>query len=158
VSSTRNLLCALALLATVLSTTAAARAVSGGAAATAAAAPSDPIAFCADTLGGELWARTELYFGLSRSGAPNVTEQEFQRFVDTVVTPRFPDGLTVLAASGQFRGSDGAVLREPAKVIVLFYPWAPARNRAIERIRARYKELFDQQSVLRTDDVSCVSF
>lgn len=115
-------------------------------------------AFCDAALGGELWARTELYFGMSRADGPNVTEEEFRRFLAQVVTPRFPDGLTVLSGDGQYRGSSGAIVREPSKVLILFYPFTLARNRAVDRIRERYKADFAQEAVLRVDDVSCVSF
>jgi hypothetical protein len=122
--------------------------------------PTDPRerSFCEERLGGELWVRTELYFGRSRPAAPDVTEEEFRAFLATVVTPRFPDGLTVLDASGQFRNAAGVVVREPSKVLILLYPWSNAKHRAIEQIRARYVRSFDQQAVLRTDDTSCVSF
>jgi hypothetical protein len=113
---------------------------------------------CESVLGGQLWARTELYFGLSRQDAPEISDEEFQGFVDRVVTPRFPDGLTLLTGYGQYRGGSGVVQRETSKVLILFYPLTLRRNRAIENIRARYKEEFDQQAVLRVDDVSCVSF
>jgi len=114
--------------------------------------------FCEQALHGSIFARTELYFGLSRAEGPNVTEAEFQEFLDTVVTPRFPDGLTLLSGKGQFRGASGVVQKEPSKVLILFYVWDPAHQRAIERIRALYKATFQQESVLRVDDSSCVSF
>jgi hypothetical protein len=114
--------------------------------------------FCEDKLGGQIWSRTELYFGLSRAGGPDVTDEEFQAFLDTIVTPRFPDGLTLLTGDGQFRGSSGVVVQERSKLLILFYPWSNARNRAVERIRAIYKGTFQQEAVLRVDDSSCVSF
>jgi hypothetical protein len=118
----------------------------------------DARAFCERTLGGQVWARTELYFGMSRAAGPDITEGEFQHFLDTVVTPRFPAGLTVLSGDGQFRGASGIVVQERSKVLILFYPWGPGRNRAVERIRARYKRAFAQEAVLRVDTASCVSF
>lgn len=114
--------------------------------------------FCAESLAGELWSRTELYFGLSRSGGPDVTAEEFEGFLDTEVTPRFPDGLTVLDARGQYRGSDGTVAKEGTKVLVILYPWSKARSRALDTIRERYTAAFDQQSVLRVDATNCISF
>lgn len=114
--------------------------------------------FCEDRLHGQIWSRTELYFGLSRADGPNITEEEFQGFLDTVVTPRFPDGLTLLSGRGQFRGSSGVVIQEPSKVLILFYPWSNASHRAIEKIRSLYKGTFHQEAVLRVDSASCVSF
>jgi len=114
--------------------------------------------FCEEKLHGEIWSRTELYFGLSRSDGPDITDEEFQHFLDTVVTPRFPDGLTLLSGNGQFRGSSGIVIQEPSKLLILFFPWSNASNRAIEQIRSIYKGDFHQEAVLRADAESCVSF
>ncbi len=114
--------------------------------------------FCTKRLHGELWARTELYFGLSRADGPDITNDEFEEFLDTVVTPRFPDGLTLLTGDGQFRGENGLVIKEPSKLLILFYPWTAQRSHAANRIREIYKRDFQQQAVLRVDETSCVSF
>jgi hypothetical protein len=114
--------------------------------------------FCEEKLHGEIWSRTELYFGLSRSDGPDITDDEFQGFLDAVVTPRFPDGLTLLTGNGQFRGSSGLIVQERSKLLILFYPWSNQRNRAIESIRSIYKRDFHQEAVLRVDSESCVSF
>jgi hypothetical protein len=104
-----------------------------------------------------LFARTELFFGLSKPGG-QVTDEEFQRFVDEQVTPRFPDGLTVLAGEGRFKGDDGAIVEEGSRLLILLYPFSRASHEAIERIRAAYLQAFGQQSVLRVDEAACVSF
>ena len=83
-----------------------------------------------------------------------VTDEQFTQFVDDYVTPRFPDGLTVLKADGQFRGENGTIVKEKSFVLVLLYPreaFADASQR-IEWIRMLYKRQFDQESVLRVDD------
>jgi hypothetical protein len=113
---------------------------------------------CATKLNGELFSRTELYFGLSRSLGPNVTEEEFQYFVDSKVTPRFPEGLTLLNGTGQFMGSNEIIVQEGSKLLVLFYPFSEERNRAVEDIRRDYRDEFQQESVLRVDEQSCISF
>jgi hypothetical protein len=113
---------------------------------------------CGQTGAVKFLQRTELYFGLSRPGGV-VTEEEFQTFLDAVVTPRFPDGLTVLSAKGQFREATSATPRkEDARILILLYPFSKSSNRAVEEIRESYKTRFDQQSVLRMDEASCVSF
>lgn len=109
-------------------------------------------------IGGETFARTELFFGLSRPGGV-ITEQDFKNFVDVRVTPRFPDGLTLLSGSGQFRNAAGNVIAEGAKLLILLYPRRDDdANEKVEAIRRDYKEQFQQESVLRVDEVSCVSF
>jgi len=101
----------------------------------------------------EKYVRTELYFGLSRKGGSDVTEAEFQRFIDEIVTPRFPNGLTVLDARGQWREDDNTITKERSKVLILIYRRSERRsaNMKIEAIRTEYKKRFSQQSVLRSD-------
>src|SRR5207253_3721246 len=65
------------------------------------------------------WVKTELYFGLSRTAGAEISDAEFAAFLAQVVTPRFPEGLSVLEARGQWRDSAGRTVREPARVVVL---------------------------------------
>jgi hypothetical protein len=88
-----------------------------------------------------------------------VTEDEFRIFLEEEVTPRFPDGLTVLTGRGQFRDASGNIEREPAKLVIILYPPDQENaHRRIEKIRDEYKTAFQQQSVLRADTTACVSF
>lgn len=106
-----------------------------------------------------VWARTELYFGTNRPAYGEVTESEFNDFVAREVTERFPDGLTLLSGYGQFRSSTGALIREKSFVLILFYsPQMQEANKRIEEIRERYKAAFSQESVLRVDSFSFISF
>ena len=108
---------------------------------------------------GDIWARTELYFGTSRPHGAPVSDERFNRFLDQQVTPRFPDGLTLLTGVGQFRNSSGVIVQERSKVLILLYPLTDtdASNR-IEAIREIYKVMFEQESVLRVDSRAGVSF
>jgi hypothetical protein len=108
---------------------------------------------------GDVFARTELFFGRSKPDGSVVTDEEWQAFLDRVVTPRFPDGLTVLMGTGQFKDQRGTIVREDSILLILLYPpGEPSSNRKIERIREVYKTAFQQQSVLRADSTACVSF
>ena len=111
---------------------------------------SGPIVFETTT---EKFIRTELYFGRNIPSGGTVSESDWQKFADEVVTPRFPDGLTVLDADGQWRGKDGSIVREESKVIVLLYPrkQRKAMNTKIEEIRSEYKKRFAQEAVMRID-------
>ena len=103
----------------------------------------------------EPFVRTELFFGTDREDAPDVTDEEFNSFLDAVVTPEFPDGLTLLSGKGQFCcDSVGNVIQEGSKVLILFYPRETRKESGekINKIREAYKEQFGQQSVLRVDD------
>ena len=114
-------------------------------------------AFCTHRLNGEMFTRTELFFGLYRPGGV-VSEEEFQIFIDTEVTPRFPDGLTLLSGKGQFKNTAGSIVQEGSKLLILLYPFSVQSSAGVEKIRELYKINFQQESVLRIDEQSCVSF
>ncbi|WP_086849144.1 DUF3574 domain-containing protein [Amycolatopsis kentuckyensis] len=108
---------------------------------------------------GELWKRTELFFGTGKPDGTEVTDKEFAAFSDRELTPAFPDGFTRLDGSGQWRGGSGSIVREHTHVVVLLYPFAHRdAERQIEEVRADYKKQFQQESVLRSDSVEKVSF
>lgn len=133
----------------------AAQAVTMGAAARPAAAAS-PIKRPRSSA--EVWARTELYFGTSKPGG-EITDEEFAAFIDSEVTSRFPDGLTLLTGYGQFRTSDGTLVREKSHLLILFYPpQMEDANGKIQEIRECYKTRHNQESVLRGDSFTVVSF
>ena len=98
--------------------------------------------------------RTELFFGTDRPDGPAVTEEEWQQFLNDEITPRFPEGLTVLTGYGQFLNSKGQIIREISKLVILLYPESKRNDKSahIEQIRHCYKRLFQQESVLRVDE------
>ena len=99
------------------------------------------------------FARTELFFGTAKPGGA-VTEEEFRTFLDEVVTPLFPDGLTVVKGDGQFRDADGVTIKEQSFVLILLYPVERHKtsSRNIDAIRRAYMTRHLQESVLRVDD------
>lgn len=108
---------------------------------------------------GDLWRRTELYFGSQKPDGNAVSAAEFEQFVDDVITPRFPDGLTLLTGYGQFRDAANVIVEEQSFVLILLYPRDDqTANAEIEEIRAAYKATFAQESVLRVDSQQRVSF
>lgn len=110
------------------------------------------------TAAAEIWNRTELYFGGSKPDGSMVTEAEFSTFINEV-TQRFPDGLTLLKGYGQFKNSADIIIQEESRVLILFYPAQMLNaNSNIESLRELYKTRFQQESVLRVDGFSLVSF
>ena len=121
--------------------------------------PADALKGGPRPLAATIWPRTELYFGTNRPDGSTVSDTEFQQFVDEHVTPRFPDGLTLLSGYGQFLNSTGVIEKEQSKVLILFYPEQTVEtNRKIQLIRDLYKYKFQQESVLRADSLSLISF
>lgn len=102
---------------------------------------------------GDLWIRTELYFGSARTDGSRVSDRELADFLDQEVTPRFPAGLTAIEAHGQFRK-----IKEKSVLLIVFYPMNQAGVDArLQEIREAYRRRFRQDSVLRADAVVRVS-
>lgn len=100
--------------------------------------------------------RTTLYFGTARPKG-TVSELEWQLFMRDEVTPRFPDGLTVWNAEGQWRAPSGNTEHEHTKILLLVHQDTPAAREAIKALIARYRKAFDQQSVLWETSKVCVA-
>ena len=121
----------------------------GGAATTEAVDP------CPDELygpGSEPWVRGELYFGLPSDDGAASGEERFGEFLDTEVTPRFPDGLTLLTGLGQWRSSStGEISQQESALLIILYPadLSGETSARFEEIRDAYETQFDQESVLR---------
>jgi hypothetical protein len=115
---------------------------------------------CRNIQSASLFIRTELFLGLLRPNGSEVTDLEFQEFISLEVTPRFPDGLTLLSSLGQFKNSRGTIVKENSRLLILLYSVDDKddKNQKIEQIRKIYKSKFQQESVLRSDNRACVSF
>ena len=108
--------------------------------------------------GQERLKTAQLFFGQSIGGKPGVSDADFRKFVDSELTSRFPDGLTILDGGGQWRGSENQLIREASKVVVIVLPAKGDGGARIEAVRAAYKHRFQQESVLLITQPSCVSF
>jgi hypothetical protein len=97
-----------------------------------------------------------LYFGTGRAIGV-VTSEEWSKFLEVAVTPRFPQGLTVSQASGQWRGSDGAIVRESTYVLHLLHASDAQSEASVAAIVAAYKAQFQQEAVLRVRAKACMS-
>jgi hypothetical protein len=100
----------------------------------------------------------QLFFGRDIGDQVGVSEADFARFVDEELTPRFPDGLTVLDAAGQWRGASGVVGREPSKVVILALLGRAGDEDRLEAVRAAYKRRFSQEAVLIVTQPACLGF
>lgn len=107
---------------------------------------------------GERMQRIELLFGMGRKGGGEVGEEDWRAFLEAEVTPRFPDGLTVLTGYGQWRNAAGTIAKETSRVLLIWVRPAAADTGSIEAIRSAWKAQFQQDSVMRVDGASCVSF
>jgi Protein of unknown function (DUF3574) len=97
----------------------------------------------------------DLYFGRDKAMGGEVTDAEWGAFVAEVVTSRFPDGLSVFDASGQYRDSSGRIVRERSKRLVIVVFDAPAHRARLDQIIDAYKQRFGQNSVFRVEQPVC---
>jgi hypothetical protein len=100
----------------------------------------------------------DLMFGRNVGGAFGVSERDFARFVDAEVTPRFPEGLTILDTRGQYRSANGALVREPGKVITIVLGDEARDLPRLTEVADAYKRRFRQESVGVITRRACVAF
>ena len=111
--------------------------------------------------GGRGWLETRLYFGLGPASSPEkgVSEAAWQAFLDAVVTPRFPAGLSVADVYGQWQGKTGnPIERLRSKVLILNYPANQANAARVEEIRTEWKRRTGDISVMRVTQPVDVQF
>lgn len=106
----------------------------------------------------ETFIRDELYFGRSLPGGGIISEAQWQQFLNSEITPRFQEGLTVLDGYGQYLNSAGILSKEKTKVVILIYKDSPEKNQSINEIINNYKLQFQQESVLRVTSLVKVAF
>jgi uncharacterized protein DUF3574 len=100
--------------------------------------------------------RTTLYFGRTRPKG-SVSELEWQVFLRDEVTQRFPEGLTVWEAEGQWKTPTGSIDHEQSKVLLLVHPDTPAARKSVQAVIEAYRKKFEQESVLWESARVCVA-
>jgi hypothetical protein len=104
--------------------------------------------------------QVDLYFGRNiPGGGGEVSDAQWRQFLDEVVTPRFPDGLSVLDVQGQWKSTrTGTIARERSKRLSVIVPDAADAAANLEAIKAAYKQRFRQESVLQSEAGVCAAF
>jgi hypothetical protein len=88
----------------------------------------------------------DLYFG--GGGGARVTQRRWSRFLAQEVTPRFPDGLTVVDGAGQWREAAGKrIVRERTRIVTIAIAAGEVVADRIDTVVAAYKRRFRQKSV-----------
>jgi hypothetical protein len=101
----------------------------------------------------------ELTFGRRIVGHIAVSETQWIQFIDNEITPRFPDGLTVYDAAGQWRDPvSKKIVRELSKVVLIVLPGNAEDLTRLNELAEIYKRRFKQQSVGMILRPACVSF
>jgi len=104
-------------------------------------------------------AQIELMFGRNIGRRLGVDQAAWLRFLAREVTPRFPDGLSVLDAAGQWQDKGrGRIVREPSKLVIIITANGNATHDKIAAIVNAYKETFHQTSVGVVTQAVCAAF
>ncbi len=131
--------------------------------------PAGPAGVSAPTLAGDAahpgrtqgWVDTKLYFGLgpAADAGKGISEARWREFLDREVTSRFPDGLSVVDVYGQWQGRGQTTPeRLRSKMLVIDYLDSQENRNKINSIRAAWKKMTGDQSVLRVTEPADVSF
>ncbi len=98
--------------------------------------------------------QVDLFFGRDTPKG-EVSDAEWATFLNDEVTSRFPAGLTVLDAAGQFREPSGRLVRERSKLVVVVVFDAPAHRPKVEALVDVYNKRFGQHGVFRSERPVC---
>ena len=110
---------------------------------TAGAEAQGPAAWQADGL------KTEIYFGSDMGGGQSVTRQAWEAFVDDVVVPRFPAGLTIMEALGRGPRTSGGLTQ--TRVLIVVHPGGDDADARLSEIKAEYRKRFGSAGVFHID-------
>lgn len=80
---------------------------------------------------------------------------EIARFVDQEVTPRFPDGVSVVNGGDQWKGAENQIMREASKVLLIVLPTGGGGHNRLDAIRAAYRTRFSQDSAVFLPPPTC---
>ncbi len=108
--------------------------------------------------GGELWTEYRLFMGRGDGDMEVVGDADWEAFLADIITPRFPDGLSVMDVAGQGRTDDGSIQRERTKMLLVLAPEGGDALDRMNEISAAYKQRFSQTSTLRVVTEACVAF
>jgi hypothetical protein len=100
----------------------------------------------------------ELFLGQNIGTTGRISDEDWRRFLADVVTPRYPDGFTVLEAAGQWRDLMGTVISEQSRNLVVIVRDPVGELPKITAIRDAYKSRFRQDAVLFVQSQICAGF
>lgn len=108
------------------------------------------------------WVTFNLYFGRGHKDNPEaISEDDWKAFLQEVITPRFPDGLTVIDVYGQsFDSETQQINSERTKLLNVLVPHEALESSksAVSEISRAYAERFSEQRgiFITSIPVSCV--
>jgi hypothetical protein len=108
---------------------------------------------------GDAMVETQLFFGMNKPRGGFVSARDWDAFVSREVSPRFPEGFSVIDGAGFWRdGATQKTISEKSKVVVRLHEASAEADQAIGAIVEAYKVKFEQEAVLRVDRPVCAKF
>lgn len=101
----------------------------------------------------------DLFFGRSVAGRGDVSEREWQRFLDDTVTANLPNGYSVHEGYGAWMSPvSRETIREQSYQLRVALPDSADSLAAVDRIRSRYQGRFRQDQVGMIVTQACGTF
>lgn len=105
---------------------------------------------------GQAQLRTaQLFLGARTPTTPD-DDRDLRRFVDKEVTPRFPDGVTIVDGGGQWKGSENRLIREASKVLLVVLP-SSGGGAKVDAVRTAYRTKFKREPVVVLPPPACAA-
>lgn len=99
----------------------------------------------------------QVFFARDDGKGVAVSDAAFRKFVADEVTPRFPQGLSVLDGGAQWRGEANKMIRESAKVVSVAIPTGRNSSHPINAVRGAYRSRFKLDSQVQITEPTCVA-
>ena len=97
----------------------------------------------------------DLYFGRQTGSKREVTDAQWAQFLAEEVTPRFPDGLTVIDAAGQSRERRISAVLGRTKLVVIVVLDAPDLRAKVQDVTVAYSRRFGERTVFHVEHPVC---
>lgn len=90
---------------------------------------------------------SRIYCGMAKPDGGKVTESDLASFIRDTLTTEFPDGFTVMRASGGWRDlSTGQTIEEPSAILEVAH--GKQDSERVLNVAREYKRQFGQQAVM----------
>ena len=100
----------------------------------------------------------QLFFGRGLKDGAELTEADWSGFVAHELTPRFPNGFTIIDSVGQWLNSQGVVTHQTSKLVEIALPGGSDDAAKLDAVVDAYKFQFHQESVGLIIGSACVRF
>lgn len=102
---------------------------------------------------------TNLYFGQTKPNGDVITEKEWASFRRQYICRVFKEGSSVMSLSGNWYDTAAQkLITEPTYLVSYYYKYSPEVSAQVDSLRYWYKNIFQQQSVLRVNRSVKASF